>query len=197
MLFFEKSLRMRNVTILLLFTSVNLTVVAQGVFSNKTNVALQKVIEDYPNRFSNIKGGQLSEEAHTIAYESKVNIPGSVNCTLTEYQSKSTAYSWQCNLLETADFEQAKKRFSEIYNQVHNTIIKVEGEKPVILNGKYEVPVEENKYTGIQFNFLPATGIIQHLNVSLTMVLDTSNWKILLQVEEQQGRGALVSEKGK
>ena len=34
------------------------------VFSNKTNVALEKVIRDYPNRFHNIKGDMISQHDH-------------------------------------------------------------------------------------------------------------------------------------
>ncbi len=36
------------------------------VFSNKTNVALEKVIRDYPNRFHNIRGDMISQHAQTV-----------------------------------------------------------------------------------------------------------------------------------
>lgn len=172
---------MTKVIWLLLFTCLTLTTTAQGVFSNKTNAALKKVIEDYPNRFSNIKGDRISAIDLAVNYKSKVVIPGSVNCTLT---SKDDAYSWNCELFSSADFEKARGKYSDLYNEIHNTIIKLEGEKPVILNGQYETPEKERKQSSIFFHFLPNTGIIQKLNVELQLQSEGSEWKINLHVYE-------------
>jgi hypothetical protein len=184
---------MRNVTLLLLFSLLTLSVAAQGVFSNQTNAALQKVIQDYPNHFSNIKGDRLSELAHGVHFTSRVQIPGNINCILTQNLTKKEAYSWKCELFQTSDFEKAKGKFSELFNQIHNTIIKVEGEKPSILNGKYEVPENSRKFTNIQFHFLPASGSIQKLKVDLTLQHEASGWKILLSVQEQEAQGDLAT----
>jgi hypothetical protein len=178
---------MYKVTWLLLFTLITLSTTAQGVFSNKTNAALKMVIEDYPNHFSNIKGDRISSAELASDYKSKVVIPGSVNCTLTQY-NKDAAYNWKCELFTSADFEKAKSKFSDLYNEIHNTIIKVEGEKPVILNGQYELPEKDKHQTNIFFHFLPATGIIKKLNVQLEMILDNGIWKITLQVYDEKDR---------
>src|SRR5690606_26807914 len=69
---------MKNVTYLLLFFFVTQLTTAQGVFSNQTNVALQKVIEDFPNHFRNIKGDLI--ENNGSDYKSKVEMPGAINC---------------------------------------------------------------------------------------------------------------------
>ena len=70
---------MKSVQILLLFLATTITATAQGVFSNQTNAALQRVIEDYPNRFKNIKGDLLQESNSSGDYQSKVQIPRSFN----------------------------------------------------------------------------------------------------------------------
>lgn len=175
-----------KVTWLLLFTLLTLTTAAQGVFSNKTNAALKKVIEDYPNRFSNIKGDRISTADVAVNYKSKVVIPGSANCTLTQY-SNGDVYSWKCELFSSADFEKAKSKYSELYHEIHNTIIKLEGQKPVILNGQYEAPEKSKKQNSIIFNFLPNTGIIKKLNVELQISSERGEWKISLRVYEQRG----------
>jgi hypothetical protein len=176
---------MCKVTWLLLFTLLTLTNLAQGVFSNKTNAALKKVIEDYPNHFSNIKGDRISTFELSSDYKSKVVIPGSVNCTLTQY-NKDAAYNWKCELFTSADFDKAKTKFSDLYNEIHNTIIKLEGEKPVILNGQYEMPEKERQQTTIYFHFLPASGMIKKLNVELELQLDSGIWKVTLQVYDEK-----------
>lgn len=184
---------MRNVTLLLLLSSLAFTAPAQGVFSNQTNAALQKVIADYPNHFSNIKGDRLSQSAKVVDYKSKVQVPGSIACILTQYGSSNNAYSWKCDLYQSNDFGQAKSRFSELFNQIHNTIIKVEGEKPFILNGKYEVPRDKNS-TSITFHLLPASSIMQKLKVELNLQNEAGGWKIILNVYEQEGSGDFAAE---
>jgi hypothetical protein len=178
---------MKNVTNLLLFFFLTQIATAQGVFSNQTNVALQKVIEDFPNHFRNIKGEQITDGSD---YKSKVEIPGAINCVITE---NGPLYAWKAQLYQTSDFDQARKRFSELYNQIHNTIIKIEGEKPVILNGKYEAPDGEKKYTSIGFHVLPATGNMTRLKVELALQESAGGWKITLNVFDQNGHTDFAS----
>lgn len=176
---------MKNVTYLLLFFFGTLTTHAQGVFSNQTNVALQKVIEDFPNHFRNIKGDLIAD--NRTDYRSKVEIPGSINCVISENGPGKDIYAWKAELYQTNNFDQARKKFSELYNQIHNTIIKIEGEKPVILNGKYEVPDGEKKFTSIGFHVLPATGHMGRLKVELALHESAGAWKISLYVLDQDG----------
>ena len=69
---------------------------AQDVFSNKTNMALQKVIEDYPNKFRNIIGNKITSNSHVTDYQSKVDVPGAMNSVITQHNnSKSEVYSWK------------------------------------------------------------------------------------------------------
>jgi hypothetical protein len=52
---------MKNVSLLILmFACLNSS--AQGVFTNQTNAAIEKVIQDYPNQFKNITGPLLLEK---------------------------------------------------------------------------------------------------------------------------------------
>lgn len=183
---------MKNVTYLLLFFFLTQTTTAQGVFSNQTNVALQKVIEDFPNHFRNIKGDQITDNGPD--YKSKVEIPGAINCVISENGPGKDMYAWKAELYRTGDFEQARKKFSELYNQIHNTIIKIEGEKPVILNGKYEVPDGEKKFTSIGFHVLPATGQMSRLKVELSLHESAGAWKISLNVFDQNGQTDFAAE---
>lgn len=176
---------MKNVTYLLLFFFSTQTTSAQGVFSNQTNVALQKVIEDFPNHFRNIKGEQISD--NNADYRSKVEIPGAINCVISGNGVRKDTYAWKAELYQTADFDQARKKYSELYSQIHNTIIKIEGEKPVILNGKYETPDGAKKSNSIGFHVLPATGQMGRLKVELLLFESAGAWKIALNVCEHDG----------
>lgn len=176
---------MCKVTPLILALVLSLNAGAQGVFSNKTNAALKMVIEDYPNHFSNIKGDHISTYEPAVNYKSKVIIPGSLNCTLTQYNTNE-AYSWKCEWFSSADFQEVKARFNDLYNEIHNTIIKLDGEKPAILNGQYTTPEKDRKQTTIIFHFLPNTGVIQKLHVEMQLQSEGGVWKIMLQVYEHE-----------
>jgi hypothetical protein len=185
---------MKNGTYLLLFFLLSQVTIGQGVFSNQTNTALQKVIEDFPNRFRNIKGEPVSEKNSTD-YKSKVEMPGAINCVISSNGHQKDSYTWKAQLYQSADFEQARKKFSELYNQIHNTIIKIEGEKPVILNGKYEAPDDEKKSASINFHVLPSTGAMSRLRVELSLQESTGTWTIMLNVLDQNTSIDLASGK--
>jgi hypothetical protein len=184
---------MKNVTYLLLFFFLTQTAAAQGVFSNQTNVALQKVIEDFPNHFRNIKGDAISDN-NGSDYKSKVEIPGAISCSITENGPGKDLYAFKAELFQTTDFEVARKKYSELYNQIQNTIIKIEGEKPVILNGKYEAPDGEKKLSSIGFHVLPATGQMRRLKVEISLNEAAGNWKISLNVYENNGQTDFAAE---
>ncbi|MBS1934797.1 MAG: hypothetical protein JST96_12425 [Bacteroidetes bacterium] len=173
------------------FTTITFIVLAaalhaQGVFSNKTNATLEKVIQDYPNRFKNIKGEVIIENPQTTEYRSKVEVPGSTSCTVTRYSSKKDdVYSWTCIVFEGDNFDQVSNKFKETFNQIKNTIIKVEGQKPFILNGQYETPSEEKKFTTVIFELLPAVGEMKKVKVDLSLEYEMTGWKVSLSVYDR------------
>lgn len=187
---------MKNTLFIFLLVFFGAGLSAQGVFNNQTNGALEKVIQDYPNQFKNIRGELLESNQRSAQYKSNIAIPGSVSTTVTQYAvADKHMVSWQTTIYATSQFDDAKKRFKELYGEIKNTIIKLDGEKPVILNGQYEMPTEEKKYTTVLFDLLPATGLTQKLKIDLMLEKVNSEWKIVLSVydkERKQGE-AIVS----
>ncbi|MGN6419803.1 MAG: hypothetical protein ACTHMC_20030 [Pseudobacter sp.] len=174
---------MKSVQVLLLFLITTLPTSAQGVFSNQTNAALQKVIEDYPNRFKNIKGDLLQEHSGYADYRSKVQIPGSLNCVIS-HGSQPEPLNWTCSLFVSSDHEKAKQKYQELYDQISNTIIRIKGQKPFILNGTYIAPDQENKATATLFQMTPAPECIQSLRVEIHLRY-REDWEVLLIVNDQ------------
>ncbi len=162
------------------------TSVAQEAFSNNTSASLEKVIQDYPNRFKNIKGEVIIQSPQQTEYQSKVQIPGSSSCIVTRYSSsKNDVYGWGCTLLKAEDFNSAKNKFKEVFEQIKNSIIKLHGEKPFILNGQYETPDEEKKFTTVIFELLPAVGEMKKLKIELSLQYEMSDWKVSLNVYDR------------
>jgi hypothetical protein len=177
---------MRNLVTIILFVIAAAPSYAQGVFANKTTAALEKVIQDYPNRFKNIKGEVIVENPQTTEYRSTIQIPGSAPSTVTRYSSKKNdVYSWTCIVFEGEDFNQVKNKYKELFGQIKNSIIKMEGQKTFILNGQYETPTEEKKFTTVIFELLPAVGDMKKVKVDLTLQYQITGWKISLSVYDR------------
>lgn len=153
------------------------------VFSNKTNMALEKVVKDFPNRFHNIKGDVIVEQAQTVEYKSTVQVPGASSCVVTKHLiSNGDSYSWSCTAFISRDFNVAKNKYKEIFDQIANTIIKVDGQKPFIISGQYRTPVEQRKLTAVVFELLPAVGDMKKLKIELDLQYVVSEWKVSLNV---------------
>lgn len=91
---------------------------------------------------------------------------------------------WRAEILETSSFETAASKYKELYNQIGNSIVRIDGQKPYILNGQYEGPSESKRNQSITFSMLPSTGQMQNVKVELQLIQQASAWKVTLAVYE-------------
>lgn len=174
---------MKSIVLIVLNALIFTGAFAQTPFSNETNIALEKVIRDYPFQFQNIKDKALSKKGQTAEFASKVIIPESLGCSITEHQQvNKQTISWQALMYQSNDFVSAGNTYKQLYGQIKNTIVKLDNEKPIIINGNYETPSQKNASTSVQFDLLPATNSTQKLKVDLSMIQSAGTWKIILSV---------------
>jgi hypothetical protein len=178
---------MKTVILAIILVTLSIDALTQGVFSNATNIALEKVIQDYPNRFRNIKGAVLLENAQATNYESSVKIPGSLSCIVSQSNARNReVLSWKADLFTSADFGEARQKYAELFNQIKNTIIKFNGSKPYILTGQYTSPDEARPFHAVVFNMLPATGDLQKVKVEISLEQQGTNWKLQLAIYDDR-----------
>jgi hypothetical protein len=159
------------------------------VFSNKTNVALEKVIRDYPNRFHNIRGEMISQHEQLAEYKTTISVPGASYCSIWKYNvANNEIYNWNCITFNSPNFMQARAKFKEVYDQIENTIIKIEGQKPFILNAQYLTPTELHNMNSITFELLPMVNEMKNLKVDLSLEKESNIWKVKLNVYEGERR---------
>ena len=157
----------------------------EDVFSNKTNVALEKVIRDYPNHFHNIRGDMITQHAQVSEYKSTISVPGASYCSIWKYMvANNEVYNWNCTTFNSPNFMQARARFKEVYDQIENTIIKIEGQKPFILNAQYRTPTELHNINSISFELLPTVDEMRNLKIDLSLEKELNIWKVKLSVYE-------------
>ncbi|HEY4109214.1 hypothetical protein [Puia sp.] len=158
---------------------------AQGVFSNNTQTVVEKVIQDYPNHFHNIKGELIGQALQTARYKSTLELPGAASSTITLVSASGTEGSgWTCTVLQTASFEEARARFSEIYGQLSNSIISAAGQKTFILSGQYETPAQDKKDNEVMFTLLPGVGDMKRVRVELILHGEGQDWTVALSVND-------------
>jgi hypothetical protein len=180
---------------LFLLLPASVLLAQDDVFSNKTNQALEQVIRDYPNRFHNIQGDLINQKSNSAEYKSRVMMPGAIACTIskTGASADEAAYSWSCVAANASNFSIARAKFKEIYDQIANTIIKVEGQKPFILSGQYRTPTETRNLNAISFDLLPAVGDMKSLKIDLSIEKDMATWKVKLHVYDADHTGTATA----
>ncbi len=181
---------MRTLVLTIALLPVSAMLLSQGVFSNRTSAVLEKVIQDYPNRFRDIKGELIVENREAAEYKSTLQLPGSSSCIVSRYTvARNDEYSWTCTVRVSQDFGNARNTFREIFDQIKNTVIRIDGDKHFILNGKYEMPREDCKTTRILFTLLPGMNDVKRLKIDLSLQSDKTGWKILISVYDHEPYG--------
>jgi hypothetical protein len=181
---------MKTFAILLLLSLAVHGSFGQDVFSNQTNNTLEKVIQQYPNQFRDIRGPLLSSQSGRTEYKSTIGIPGAIATTIVQSTpAHKNLVSWQSLVYSGAGFDQARKRFEELFSQIKNTIVRPES-RPVIIDGQYKDPTEEMGSTTINFDLLPATGPMQHLSIELTLKNQSGKWNVVLCVTDKDNKDA-------
>jgi hypothetical protein len=87
-------------------------------------------------------------------------------------------------VIETTDFAAARIKYKEVFDQVKNTIVKVDGQRPVIINGKFDVPTEDKKWNNISFELVPVGPEFQKLQVGLYIQKVSHKWIVILKVHD-------------
>ncbi|HVU97161.1 MAG TPA: hypothetical protein VHE34_18150 [Puia sp.] len=176
---------MRSAILALAPVMLSASLTAQGVFSNKTQTVVEKVIQDYPNHFLNIKGELIGQALQTSRYRSTLELPGAASSTITLISTAGAEGSgWTCTVLQTASFDEARTRFSEIYGQLSNSIVSAAGQKTFILSGQYQAPVADKKDNEVLFSLLPGVGEMKRLHVGLTLRSEGSAWVVAISVND-------------
>src|ERR1051326_1916349 len=81
-------------------------------FSTELSPVLSKVIGDYPNYFSHIKGDTVEKTPQVTNYACLLTMKGMQPGIISQFgDEKDHVYSWQNVLCEAENFEDAKKKF--------------------------------------------------------------------------------------
>lgn len=159
---------------------------------------VKKVIDNYPNHFTNLMGEFLVENPQSTDYQCNFMVNGAEEAIVTRYPAKKEISSWQALMLTTDNFEKAKQKFKSLYNQLNNLSVS-SANGNYRLKGIYESPEEEKNFTSVLFSFEPANELVKKLKVEISMqFFAPMEWKVKVLVydkeREDEERGKTVEE---
>ena len=146
---------------------------------------LSTVIQDYQNKFENIRGNVVDENPQTTDYISAVWLTGAEECKVTRYSSgKNNVYSWQALMFVTEDFEEASKKFKNLYKQLNNMQVKFGNYKNYQFNAAFIEPTEELEFTSIIFTNDAKEA--KKLKLELNINYEFPEWKVKILLYEKE-----------
>jgi hypothetical protein len=147
---------------------------------------VKRIIQEFPNGFSNITGALIKENEQSVDYECTMAVNGAADSYITHYPTKKNIYSWQAVMYTTEDFAKAKQKYKWLFNQFNNLPVKL-GSSAYKLSGNYEVPSEQIKFTSCLFKFSGVEDDMKKTVLELTMqYYAPMEWKIKLLVYNKE-----------
>jgi hypothetical protein len=150
--------------------------------SNEVSSVLSKVIQDYPNYFSHLKGDVVDESPQVTSYASLLNMKDMPEGEIVQYTAEADqVYSWKNVLLETENFEEAKKKFRLFYNQIKKTT-SIINQMGIRLIADYTEPDESKKFNTIIFKLETIEKSVKDVVVDLSMRYEIDEWKLTVSL---------------
>jgi len=157
------------------------------VTNNDLRTNLSKILTDYANGFSSLKGDTIEVNPQAIEFSTKLEFSGAEHNSIVQYKSntKNPVYSWQAVLMTTEDFDEASKKYKWLFNQLKVMTVKVE-DYSFTLSGDYAAPEESKKFSSSMFKLTPNAANMPKLKIEASMQFEFPEWKIGLMVYERE-----------
>src|SRR5690349_14876900 len=182
-------------SLLLFSVSANAQLHVSFKISNEISPVLSKVIHDYPNYFNNIKGDILENDPQITNYTCLLNIKDMEPGIITQYgRDAEHQYSWSNVLLQTEDYNEAKRKFRLFYADIKKTSALIRNTL-VKLNADYIEPDESKSFCNILFKVEPGVDDINNLIVDLNMQYEMSEWKITVSLYNKEDKKEIYGSK--
>jgi hypothetical protein len=181
----------RTRTFLLIGTLFLLNINSQAqlrlpVTNNDLRNNLSKIVTDLPAGFASFKGAIINQNPQTVEYASLLKFQGAEENFITEYKGTRSIYSWQAQLLNTEDFEEAKKKYTWLCNQLKVMTITFGRDGSYGLNGKFDPAVESKAFSSTVYSLTPASSASPRIRIEAGIQFLFPEWKVQLTVYEKE-----------
>lgn len=195
----KKSVKLLSLFTISLFFSASL-LSQSGVLPGSGIIHdIKRVIEDFPNRFANIKGELILQNPQSADYACNFKVNGAEESSITFYSSgKEIICSWNALIISTDDFIEAKNKYKSIYNQLNNQLVNFNSAGNFKLKGVYTEPKEEKKFSTSVLSLHPVDESVKKLKIEISLQYELMEWKLRVLVYEKEKedheRGSIIDE---
>jgi len=149
---------------------------------------VEKILDDYPNRFSSFTGEKIAENPQSVEYACTFLPEGAEESVITRYSAggRRTVVAWRATMLTTENFSEASKKFRQLYSALNNKKISIRLNPYNLKNeGTYEQPTEEKDFYSVIFKLDPNDDRYGHLRVEVSLQAVMMEWRISVIVYER------------
>lgn len=171
---------------LLFFTLEARAQLRAPVTNNDLRNNLEKIINDYPNSFSSLRGDTLEIKAQSIEFTTLLDFRMAPENWITQYSSDKPVYSWQALMLTTEDSEEAIKKYKWLFKQLKAMTINLDGGYSFSLDGEYEEPDQSKEFFSCILKLTPNASNMPKLKVEASLIYQFPEWKVSLLVYEKE-----------
>lgn len=145
--------------------------------------SLNKIVLDFKNNFSTIRGMQLNTEPNAIVFASKIGLPAAKNCIIKKYTStEDKTASWQALLYSSENFDETIRMYKKLFTQIKAVKINGVDKISTSLYGKLEKVDENVRFFSSTLRL--KTDNIYYKNVAITIELTNNytGWDIYIHI---------------
>jgi hypothetical protein len=166
------------------------------VTNNELRNNLSKIVTDLPAGFPSLKGAVINQNPQTVEYASLLKFNGAEENLITEYKGSRSIYSWQAQLLSSEDFEEARKKYTWLCNQLKVMTITIGRDASYGLSGKFDPAMESKSFSSTVYHLTPAAAASPRIRIEAGIQFLFPEWKVQLTVYEKERedneRGAII-----
>lgn len=147
---------------------------------------IKKLVADYPSRFANVLGEELAKNPQSTDYNCSLKISGADNSVITLYSSASgNKCSWTGEMLVTENFDEAKKKYKTLFNQLNNMQVS-DASGAFHFKGKYDEPTEAKKFAGSVLAPDKTVNGFMALRLEVSLQYELLEWKVKLLLYDKE-----------
>jgi hypothetical protein len=183
------SILMKKVCIIFpLLFSLNLysqTRAAVSNFSHSLKPDIEKVVGDYYDHFSEVKGEIISETISDIEYKSKILPSGASESTITEIKSLHN-YSWQAIMINIEDYEKAVEKYKQIYNELNGATYSMHEHRTWRFKGSYDAPNDGRAFASSLLEPNTENKVFKRLKIEVALTYSMPEWTVKILIYEKE-----------
>jgi hypothetical protein len=145
--------------------------------------SLNKIVLDFKNNFSTIKGKQLNTEPEAIVFVSKICLPAAKNCIIKKYTStEDKTASWQALLYSSDNFDETIKMYKKFFAQIKAVNINGVDKISTSFFGKLEKMDENVRFFTSTLRLKTDNVYFKNLAVAIELTNNYAGWDIYINI---------------